>query len=153
MAGGIPNAFSIGAKVTPQSAAANYVSGASTKGAKWATNYLHSKVDPFTAAADASATWLQNINTSGEAGFKAGLARVNRAQVAQLVSTAGPGLYSNGVQNKGAARYATAAAQLIPAIQQVAANLPPRGTEAQNEQRAIMMMRALKAMKGQYRAK
>jgi len=153
MAAGIPTTFQIGAKVTPQTAAANYASGASTKGAKWATNYLSSKVDPFNAASAAAGTWLAQLNAVGTAGFQAGLARVNRQQVAHLVSTAGPGLYSNGIQNKGAPRYAAAAAGLIPAIQQAAANLPPRGTAAQNDQRMTQMVAALRAMRGQYRSK
>ncbi|HKD78806.1 MAG TPA: hypothetical protein VKH81_03885 [Candidatus Angelobacter sp.] len=153
MAGGIPNAFSIGTKVTPATAAANYQSGAATKGAKWATNYLHSKRDPFQAAHDAAATWLANINQSGTAGYQAGLNRVNKAQVAQFVSQHGPAVYAAGIANKGAVRYQAAAASLIPAIQQAAHNLPPRGNDSQNEERMILMRRAMKAMRGQHRAK
>lgn len=149
----VPNAFSIGTKVTPATAAANYQSGAATKGTKWATNYLHSKKDPFEAAHAAAATWLANINHVGTAGFQAGLARVNRQQVASWVSQHGAATYTAGIANKGHGRYAAAAASLIPAIQQAAANLPPRGGDAENEQRMILMRRAMKAMRGQHRAK
>jgi len=149
---GMPTSFQIGAKTTAASAAANYVSGASGKGAKWATNYLQSKTDPFEAAAAAADTAVANFMAVGAAGIRLGLSRVNRARVAKLVSTQGPTLYSSGITNKGGPKYATAAVGLIPAIQAAAANLPPRGGDAENENRMIMMRRALKNMRGQYRA-
>jgi hypothetical protein len=152
MAGGIPTNFNIGAKVTPQTAAANYVAGAASKGTKWATNYLQSKVDPFNAAALAADYMIARINEVGAAGVRAGLARVNRAQVAKLVSTQGPTLYASGINNKGAPNYAAAAQGLIPALQQIAANLPPRGTLEQNLARAVAQARAAAALRGQYRA-
>jgi len=153
MAGGVPTSFGIGQKVTPAQAAANYTAGASAKGTKWATNYLHSKVDPFEAAAAASATWLANINQAGEAMFKAGLGRVNKAQVATWVSQHGAAQYAAGIANKGTPRYAATAAGLIPAIQQAAANLPPRGSAAQNDARMNAMVAALRNMKGQFRTR
>lgn len=153
MAGGIPTSFNIGAKITPQAAAANYTSGAATKGVKWATNYLNSKVNPFTAASAAANTWLANINAAGTASFQKGLAAVNQAQVAKLVSTQGPTLYAAGITNKGSPNYATAAVGLIPAIQGIAANLPPRGTASQNDARQAAMVAGLRAIKGQYKAR
>lgn len=153
MAGGIPTSFQIGAKTSPATASANYVSGASTKGAKWATNYLQSKVNPFQAAAAAAQTWLNNINQAGTASFVSGLNAVNQAQVAKLVSTQGPTLYSQGITNKGAPNYAAAATGLIPAIQQIASNLPPRGSAAQNDARQAAMVAGLRAIKGQYKAR
>ena len=153
MAGGIPTSFQIGAKVSAATAAANYVQGASTKGAKWATNYLQAKVNPFQAAAAAAQTWLNNINQAGTASFVAGLNAVNQAQVAKLVSSQGPSLYSQGITNKGAPNYATAATGLIPAIQQIAANLPPRGSAAQNDARQAAMVAGLRQIKGQFKAR
>lgn len=153
MAGSIPTSFQIGAKTTAAAAAANYTSGAAGKGTKWATNYLQSKVNPFQAASAAANTWLANINSAGTASFQAGLAAVDQAQVARLVSTQGPQLYSQGITNKGTPNYAKAATGLIPAIQNAAANLPPRGTAAQNDARMSAMVNALRAMKGQYKAR
>jgi hypothetical protein len=153
MAGGIPTSFQIGAKVSPATAAARYKAAAGSAGTKWATQYLMSKVDPFQAASDAADTWLANINTAGTAGFKAGLGRVNKARVATLVSTSGPQLYSQGIANKGSVNYESAATGLIPALQQAAANLPPRGTAAQNDQRMLAMVAASRALKYQYRSK
>jgi hypothetical protein len=149
----VPGAFQIGAKTTPAQAAANYTSGAAAKGTKWATNYLHSKVDPFEAAAAAAQTWLSNVNKAGTAGFQAGLSRVNRAQIAAWVQQHGASQYTSGISNKGTPRYAAAAASLIPAIQQAAAALPPRGTDQDNVNRMIQMVQQLKAMRGQYRAR
>lgn len=153
MAGGIPTNFQIGASVSPAMASANYKSAASGAGTKWATKYLMSKVDPFDAASAAADTWLNNIVAAGTNGFRAGLARVNRARVAALVSTSGPTLYSQGINNKGAANYQAAAVGLIPALQQAAANLPPRGDASANEQRMVQMVRAARALKYTYRAK
>jgi hypothetical protein len=153
MAGAIPTQFQIGAKVSPTVAAARYTTAAAAAGTKWATQYLMSKVDPFQAASDNAATWLANINSAGIAGFQAGLARVNKANVAKLVSTQGPTLYAQGITNKGSVNYATSAQGLIPALQQAAANLPPRGTAAQNDQRMIAMVNASRALKYQYRSK
>lgn len=153
MAAGIPTSFQIGAKTTAATAAANYTTGAGSKGTKWATKYLMSKVDPFDAASAAANTWLANVNQAGVTGFQAGLARVNRARVANLVSTQGPTLYNQGITLKGSANYAAAATSLIPAIQQAAANLGPRGSVAQNQQRMIDMNNALRSMRGQFRSK
>lgn len=153
MAGGIPTTFQIGAPVSPAMAAANYKSAASGAGVKWATKYLMSKVDPFNAASAAAQTWLDKINQAGVAGFQAGLGRVNRARVATLVSTQGPTLYAAGINNKGAVNYATSAVGLIPALQQAAANLPPRGTDTQNDQRMLAMVAAARALKYTYRSK
>lgn len=153
MAGGIPSQFQIGAPVSPAMAAANYKTAAGSAGTKWATKYLMSKVDPFNAASAAADTWLSNIQQAGVAGFQAGLARVNRQRVATLVSTTGATLYNTGITNKGAANYAAAAVGLIPALQQAAANLPPRGSAAQNDQRMLAMVAAARQLKYTYRAK
>ena len=153
MAGGIPTQFQIGASVTPAMAAANYTKNASAAGTWWATKYLMSKVDPFAAASAAAQTWLDKINQAGVAGFQAGLARVNKANVAKLVSTQGPTLYAQGITNKGVANYTTSAQGLIPALQQAAANLPPRGTDAQNDQRMLAMVAAARNLKYTYRSK
>lgn len=151
MAGGIPTSFQIGQKVSAATAAANYVAGASGKGAKWATNYLQSKVNPFTAASDAADVCVANFNTAGAAAIRAGLSRVNQQQVATLVSQQGPTLYSSGVTNKGAPKYKTAAQGLIPALQNAAANLPPRGSLQQNIARSAAMIQAAKNLKGQFK--
>jgi len=151
--GALPTSFQIGAKVTAASAAAKYTSRASAAGQYWAQGYLTSKVNPFDAASAAADTCVANFNAAGATAIRAGLARVNQANVAKLVSTQGPTLYNQGIANKGSVNYASSAQGLIPALQQAAANLPARGSEAQNEQRAIAMMRAAKALKGQYRSR
>src|SRR5216684_182807 len=151
MAAGIPTSFQIGAKVRPQTAAANYVQGASGKGTKWATNYLQAKVDPFDAAAAVADTTVANFVAAGASAIRAGLGRVNKAQVAKLIHDNGAQLYSQGVSQKGGPKYAVAATGLIPALQQAAANLPARGSLEQNIARSAAMIRAAKAMKGQHK--
>lgn len=151
MAGGIPTQFNFGGQITPAQAAANYQAKASGSGTWWATKYLMAKVNPFQAASAAAAFWLQRLNEVGTAGFQAGLARVNLQAVAKLVSTQGPTLYNQGITNKGVPKYATAIAGLLPVEQQIAANLPPRGTLQQNLQRATQMATQLAAIRGQFR--
>ena len=153
MAGGIPTQFQIGQPVTPAMAAANYTKNAGAAGTWWATKYLMSKVDPFAAASAAAQTWLNNINAAGVAGFQAGLARVNKANVAKLVSTQGSTLYNQGIANKGSINYASSAQGLIPALQQAAANLPPRGSDAENDRRMLAMVAAARQLKYTYRSK
>jgi hypothetical protein len=147
----IPTTFQIGAKVTPATAAANYVAGAAAKGTKWATNYLQAKTDPFDAASRAADTCVANFQAAGATAIRAGLARVNRQLVATLIATQGPTLYQQGITNKGAPKYANAAVGLIPALQQIAANLPPRGSLQQNIQRAAEMATKASALRGQFR--
>jgi len=148
----VPSGFQIAQKVSPATAAANYKTNAGNAGTWWATKYLMSKTDPFTAAANASGRWLARINEVGETGFKAGLGRVDRNAVGAMVSSKGAGLYNAGIANKGAAKYAKVADQLIPALQSIAANLPPRGTLEDNIARAAAMARGAAALRGQYRA-
>lgn len=150
MAAGIPTAFQIGQKVTPQTASSNYVSGTSAKGAKWATNYLRAKKNPFDAAIAAASLWLTNVNKAGTAGFTAGLSRVNQAQVATQVAQYGPTAYTSGVTAKSY-KYTAAITNLLPEIQQIAANLPPRGDLTQNLNRAVQMATQLAALRGKYR--
>ena len=168
MAETIPTSFQIGAKTDPNTAAQRYKDGASAKGAKWAARYLSSKVDPFNAAAAAAGhrsrvapaaahrpadRMIARINEVGAAGVRAGLARVNRDRVAKNVNTNGPTRYAQGIANKGADNYASSAQSLIPALQQAAANLPPRGTDADNDNRMLQMVAAARKLRGQARSK
>jgi hypothetical protein len=153
MAGAIPSGFQIGTKTTAAAAAAKYVARASGAGTYWATGYLTSKVNPFTAAAAAAAYWLQRVQQAGIPAYTAGLQAVDQAAVARLVSTQGPTLYNQGITNKGAPNYTKASAGLIPALQSAASALPPRGNLQQNINRAVAMMNAAAAMRGQFRAR
>jgi len=153
MAGSVPTSFQIGQKTTAASAASKYTQRASGAGVYWAQGYLTAKVNPFQAAAQAAGYWLQRVNEAGTAAFTAGLNAVDQNAVAALVSTQGATLYNQGITNKGAKNYAKAASGLVPALQQAAAALPPRGNLQQNIQRATAMMQAAAAMRGQYRAR
>lgn len=143
--------FNVGGNVTAADAAARYKTNASQAGSQWAKKYLMPRKDPFAAASAAAPYWLQRVNDAGTAAFQAGLQRVDPTAVANLVSTQGPALYAAGINNKGATKYAAAASGLIPALQQAAQNLPPRGTLDQNIARSTAMQRAAAAMRGKYR--
>jgi hypothetical protein len=145
-------AFNPGARVTPQTATANWVSGSTAKAAKWVTNTLAPK-RLFTDAAIANASeWLAKLNQVGTAGYVAGMTRAagNLNQIATNIQTNGAALYSAGITNK---QYKTAAAfnGLIPAIQQIAANLPPRGNLQQNLARMQQQATQAAALRGQFR--
>jgi len=145
-------AFNPGAKVTPQAATANWVSGSTAKASKWVTNTLAPK-RLFTDAAIAnSAEWLAKLNQVGTAGYEAGMRRAagNLTQIANNIQTNGAALYSAGITNK---QYKTAAAfsGLIPAIQAIAAALPPRGNLQQNLARMQQQATQAAALRGQFR--
>jgi hypothetical protein len=147
----VPTSFQIGTKVTAAEAAANYLANASGRGSWWAERYLKAKTDPFASAAGSADHWLAMVNQAGTVAFAAGLNRVDKAAVAKLVSTSGPSLYAAGITGKGAPKFAKAASGLIPALQQAAANLAPRGSLDQNIARSVAMQRAAAAMRGQHR--
>jgi hypothetical protein len=145
--------FSPGTPTTPSEAAANWVSGSTAKSQKWVTNTLSLRVI-FTQAAIANAPqWLAQIQSVGTAGYIAGMNRANQhlTQIANNIQTNGAASYSQGITNKQY-KYAAAAQGLIPAIQQIVSNLPPRGTKQQNIQRATAFMTAMSQVSGQYRS-
>jgi hypothetical protein len=144
--------FNPGAKVSPAQATANWVSGSTAKAAKWVTNTLNPR-RLFTDAAIAnSAEWLAKLIQVGTAGYEAGMRRAagNLTQIATNIQTNGAALYSQGITNK---QYKTAAAfaGLIPAIQQIAAGLPPRGNLQQNLARMTQQATQAAALRGQFR--
>ena len=153
MAVTLPTSFTFGAKESPATAALKYQQKASAAGQYWALGYLTAKRDPFIAASDQANYWLAQLNAVGVAGFQKGLARVNKAQVAQMVATSGPQLYNTGIQQKGVPRYTASITNLLPAMQTAAANLPPRGSDTQNDQRALAMIAYLRSIRGQFRSR
>jgi hypothetical protein len=153
MAVTLPTTFQFGAKETPALAASKYATKAGAAGQYWALGYLTAKTDPFVAASNQANYWLSQLNSVGVAGFQAGLARVNKTQVAAMVASQGPSLYAAGISNKGIPRYTASIQNLLPAMQTAAANLPPRGTAAQNDQRQLAMTAYLRSIRGQYRTR
>lgn len=144
--------FQPGTPTTAAEAAANWVSGASAKAQKWVTNTLRPRV-LFTDAAIANAPeWLARVQQAGVAGYTAGMQRAakNLSQIANNIQTNGAASYSAGITAKSY-KYANAAVGLIPAIQQIANSLPPRGTKQQNIARATQFMNQMAALSGQFR--
>jgi hypothetical protein len=74
----------------------------------------------------------------------------NLTQIANNIQTNGAASYSAGVTNKQYT-YTAAAQGLIPAIQQIVALLPPRGTTQQNIQRATQFATQMAQLRGQFR--
>ena len=144
--------FQPGTPVTAAEATANWVSGSTAKAQKWVTNTLRPRVLFTTAAIANAGEWLARIQQVGTAGYIAGMNRANQNlnQIANNIQTNGAAAYSAGITNKQY-KYAAAAQGLIPAIQQIAANLPPRGTKQQNIARATAFMNQMAALAGQYR--
>lgn len=144
--------FNPGAKVTAATATANWVSGSTAKAQKWVTNTLAPKVLFTTAAINNASEWLAKIQQVGTAGYIAGMNRANQNlnQIAINIQNNGAASYTAGVTNK---QYKTAAAfaGLIPAIQQIAANLPPRGNLQQNLTRMTQQATQTAQLRGEYR--
>lgn len=143
--------FQVGALTTAADASARYIAAAPTAGAQWAKKTLMPKVNPIDAAKAASGRWLQAINTAGEAGFKAGLDRVDQNAMANTIATQGPALYNAGVTSK-AYKYTAAMNKVLPVIRSVVASLPARGDIEANIARAAAFQRGMHATRGQNRA-
>jgi hypothetical protein len=145
-------AFQPGTPTTATEATTNWVAGSTAKAQKYVTNTLRPKVLFTTAAIAQAPEWLAQINQVGTAGYIAGMNRANANlnQIATNIQNNGAASYSQGVTSKQY-KYAAAATGLIPAIQQIAANLPPRGTTQQNIQRSVQFATQMAALRGQYR--
>jgi|SRR5579862_7016024 len=143
--------FQVGAQTTAQDAATRYTAAAASAGAQWSKKTLMPRVNPIDAAKAASARWLGNINAAGEAGYVAGLNRVDQNAMANTIATQGPALYNAGVTAK-AYKYAAAMTKVLPVIRQVVSGLPARGDIEANIARAGAFQRAMHATKGQNRA-
>lgn len=143
--------FQVGALTTAADASARYIAAAPTAGAQWAKKTLMPRVNPIDAAMAASGRWLANINAAGEAGFKAGLQRVDQNAMANTIATQGPALYNAGVTSK-AYKYTAAMTKVLPAIRSVVASLPAKGDIEANIARAAAFQRGMHATKGQNRA-
>lgn len=144
--------FNPGTPTTAAEASANWVSGSTAKAQKWVTNTLRPRVLFTTAAINNAPEWLARIQQVGTAGYIAGMNRANAnlTQIANNIQTNGAASYSAGVTNKQY-KYSAAAQGLIPAIQQIVQNLPPRGTKQQNIQRATAFMTSMSQLSGQFR--
>ena len=144
--------FQPGTPTTAAEASANWVTGSTAKAQKWVTNTLRPRVLFTTAAINNAPEWLARIQQVGTAGYIAGMNRANSnlTQIANNIQTNGAASYSAGITNKQY-KYSAAAQGLIPAIQQIVSNLPPRGTKQQNIQRATAFMTAMSQLSGQFR--
>ena len=143
--------FQVGQQVTAADAAARYTAAAPTAGAQWAKKTLMPRANPIDAAKAASSRWLANINQAGEAGYVAGLNRVDQTAMANTIQNQGPGLYNAGVTAK-AYKYTAAMNKVMPAIRSAQASLPARGDVEANIARSAAFARAMHATKGQNRA-
>lgn len=107
--------------------------------------------DPTAAAIAAQTTMVQNWNTSVSSGQwasalqKAGLAGWQAGMFKKTI----PNLANNAAA--GAAHYQAFMQAWAPAVTQMVAALPPRGTYQQNKARSAAMLDAMHLVKGKYR--
>ena len=121
-------------------AAANWTAGINAYTGDWAGTTVNSYQNWVSGLANAQAQglWQRGIQAAGTAGWKA---------AAQSKSAN----YSTGFQ-AGAQEYTQSIQKVMGALQNIVPSLPPRGTYAQNVQRATTLMDALHALKGQLSA-
>lgn len=144
--------FNVGQNITPQTASQNWVAGSTSKSAKYVTNTLAPKQLFTTAAIAAAPLWLSQIQRAGTASYIAGMNRANTNinAIAANIQTNGAANYTQGVTTKQY-KYTAAITALLPAIQNIVANLPPRGTLSQNLQRSSQFATDMSKLRGQYR--
>src|SRR5262249_9557654 len=101
--------------------------------------------DPIAAAMEASGTWLSAVTRAGEAGYRAGLSKVDKQAMADTIA-ASSGTYTSAGAAK-AGKYDKAMSTWLPIIYSTAASLPARGDVEANIARSAAQQRALHAAK------
>lgn len=121
-------------------AATNWQAGINGYTGDWAGTTVNAYQNWVSGLANAQANgnWQRGIQAAGTAGWKS--AAQSKAANYSTGFTAGSGEYGAAIQ------------KVMGALQNIVPALPPRGTYAQNVQRATALMDALHALKGQLSA-
>lgn len=132
---------------TAQQAAANWVASAGRAATDWQTGVQNYNGDWATATTSQQAAMVNNWNTAVSSGqWSAGVNRVGTSGW-KTATQAKATNFATGFQ-AGASNQAAAIAKIINAEANIVGSLPPRGSYAQNQQRAIDVMNGLHALKG-----
>lgn len=139
------------ANLTPQQLAQKWSAGYGGSGANLAAGVANPTQDPTAAAIAQQTTMATNWNASINNGtWKANLQKAGlKGWQAGMTAKTIPNLANNAAA--GQAHYQTFIAQWKGAVAGMVANLPARGSYAQNKARSAAMQDALHAVKGQYR--
>lgn len=107
-------------------------------------------VSPGVAASRAADLWVQNT-TAAKPRFQANSAKVQLADWQNAAKSKGINRIPEGA-NQAQNKMASVMQSLLPAIYQIKGTLPPRGSFAQNMQRAQQMASQLHDKKGSFKA-
>lgn len=107
-------------------------------------------VSPGVAASRAADVWVQNT-TAAKAAFQANSAKVQLGDWQAAAKGKGLDRISSGA-TAAQPKMAAVLTKLIPAINTIKGQLPPRGNFAQNMQRAQAMAAGLHQQKGSFKA-
>lgn len=134
--------------IDPTAAAAKWANNTGNATQAWKDGIGRVKVAPGQLAAAQADTWAQNV-AAAKSRYATNVGRVTLAAW-QQATEAKSSNFATGVQ-AGAAKQAAFMQAFLPKVNQAAATLPARGSYAANKARAVAMMDALHAMKGQFK--
>ena len=136
----------------PTTATDNWSKGVQSAGANLARGYANPRRDPKAAALAAAAKWLAAVSAAQPA-LEAGISRYDADKAISTMQNVGSQRYTQaGTAKKD--NYGQVAAQLLPAIQSVAAGLPAaRATPGDRDARMLANAQGLRALRGKYRKK
>jgi hypothetical protein len=124
--------------------------GVGRSGQKWAADYIAAGPAIFQKAAASVNNWQLAVSSQLAANaFVKGLSNVNFAQVTATVNGAGLQKYTSSGTTKQA-KYSSFAQVFGPKLQQIVANLPPRGPRgsAENRTRLNQLLDQVAATRG-----
>lgn len=142
---------------TATQAATNYGTNGSSAAAQnlWAGEFV-ANIPKMQARAQAQATyWQTQVNTpEALANFKSGVATIDVPAVTTKVSTVGKASLAAGVKAASTGKYASFAAEFMPAVSTEIQNLDrtnPRGDKAQNRTRLNAYLDWLESQAGNFK--
>jgi hypothetical protein len=136
--------------VDPTTMAANWGPGVQNNAMKWKAKTLKPKRLFNANATQSQATLLQKVQAAIAANrYVTAVGKVDMQAMADAIDTYGESNYSNAGLNK-AKKYANKTTALAGAINASLAAVAaiPRGTDANNENRALTFMRTMRTYKG-----
>jgi hypothetical protein len=134
----------------PSKWAGSWGAGVGRSGQKWAADYIAAGPAIFQKAAASVNNWQLAVSSQLAANaFVKGLSNVNFAQVTATVNGAGLQKYTSSGTTKQA-KYSSFAQVFGPKLQQIVANLPPRGPRgsAENRTRLNQLLDQVAATRG-----
>lgn len=135
------------ASPAPSESAAKYSANAQASQGRFVKGVQSTDKDVIGLAIQAAPLWAQKIQEAiANDSFRKGLGRTNTASWKAVTSTKGAAAYTAAIPT-AAKNWERAENEIRPLREQMVASLPPRGTDAQNDQRALAAIQGMRALR------